>query len=160
MDEATRRSTADERRIERRADELGAHVGGHAGAHDPAAPGVDDRGEVAGTGPRRQRGDVGDPEPVGTLGAEVTVDEIREGLRIRVADRGAHEPPPVDAREMLGPHEPRHPLARDMVAGLGEVGVDAGHPVRAAAAGVGAADLDGRAASERARADGPRERQA
>jgi hypothetical protein len=42
---------------------------------------------------------------------------------------------------MVSPHEPGDPLARDPVAGLGEVGVDTGHPVRAPAPGVGAPDL-------------------
>ena len=130
-------------------------------ADDPAAPGVDDRGEVAGARAGRQLGDVGDPQPVGTLGAEVAVDEIGEGLGILVADRRAHEPPAVDAREMVAPHQPGDPLARDVVPGLGEVGVDPGHAVRPAAAGVGAPDLRRPAPRRSARGrEGPRDRQA
>ena len=74
---------------------------------------------------------------------EVAVDEVGEGRRVLVADRRADEPAAVDAREMVAPHEPGDPLARDVVAGLGEVGADAGHAVRPAAAGVGAPDLRG-----------------
>lgn len=143
MDEIRARSAADDRRIEGRGDELGAHVGRHRPADDPATPGVDDRGEVAGSGPRRERRDVGDPEPVGTRGAEVAVHEIGERCRVLVADRRADEPAAMDAREMVTPHQPRDPLARDVEARVREVGVDAGHPVRAAARGVGAADLRG-----------------
>ena len=103
MDEPGARAAADDRRVEGRRDELGTHVGRHRPADDPAAPGVDDRGEVAGAAPRRQLGDVGDPEPVGALRREVAVDEVGEGLRVLVADRRAHEAAAVDAREMLGP---------------------------------------------------------
>ncbi len=96
----------------------------------------------------------------GPVGGEVAVDEVGEGRRVLVADRRADEPAAVDAREVVAPHEPRDPLAGHVVAGLGEVGLDPGHAVRPAAAGVGAPDLRGSSASERSRADGPRERQA
>ena len=135
------RPTADDGRVEGRGDELGPHVGGHAPAHDPAAEGVDDRRQIAGARPRRELGDVGDPESVGARRREVPVDEVGEGRRVLVADRRAHEAATMDAREMLGPHEPGDPLARDAVARLGEVGVDPRHAVRPAAAGVGAPDL-------------------
>ena len=87
--------------------------------------------------------DVGDPEPVGPGGAEVALDEIGERRGVLGADRRAHEPAAMDAREMVTPHQPRDPLARDVEAGIGEVGVDAGHAVRPAAPGMGAADLRG-----------------
>ena len=45
-----------------------------------------------------------------------------------VADGRAHEAAAMDAREMVGPHEPRDPLARDVMAGLREVGADPGTP--------------------------------
>ena len=66
-----------------------------------------------------------------------------KGAACLVADRRAHEAAAMDAREMLGPHEPGDPLARDVEAGVGEVGVDPGHAIRPPAAGVGAPDLRG-----------------
>lgn len=68
---------------------------------------------------------------------------VGERRRILVADGGADEPAAMDAREMVTPHQPRDALARDVEARVGEVGVDAGHAVRPAAPGVGAADLRG-----------------
>ncbi len=143
VDEAARRSTADDRRVKGRGDELGPQVGRHRPADDPAAPGVGDRGEVAGPGPCRERGDVGDPEPVGPSGPEVALDEVREGRRVLVADGRSHEAPAVDTREVVVLHQPGDPLARHVVPGLGEVGPDAGHAVRAAAPGMELPDLRG-----------------
>jgi len=136
VDEIPARTTVDDRRVEGGGDELGPHVRRDRPADDPAGEGVGDRGEVAGAAPRRQLGDVGDPEPVGPGGGEVAVDEVGEGCGILVADGRAHEPPAMDTREVVAHHEPRDPLARDVEAGLGEVGMDAGHPVRSPAAGM------------------------
>ncbi len=60
-----------------------------------------------------------------------------------VADRRADEAAAVDAREVVGAHEPGDPLARDVAARLGEVRPDPGHAVRPAAAGMEAPDLGG-----------------
>ena len=102
-----------------------------------------DRGEVAGPRSRRELRDVRDPQPVGTGGGEVAVDEVGEGGRVLVADRRAEEAAAVDASEMVALHEPRDPLAGHVVPGLGEVRPDPWHPVRAAAAAVEVADLLG-----------------
>ena len=141
MNQAVPRTAANDRGVEGRRDELGAHVGRHAPADDPAAPGVDDRGEVAGATPCRELCDVGDPEPVGAGGREVAVHEIGEGRGILGADRRPDEPPAMDTREMVPRHQPRDPLARDAEAGLGEVGMDTRNAVRPAAPGMGPPDL-------------------
>jgi len=73
----------------------------------------------------------------------VAVHEVGELLGILVADRRPDDPAAVDPREMVPPHQPRDPLARDVEAGIREVGPDAGHAVRPAAPGEGAPDLVG-----------------
>ncbi len=57
--------------------------------------------------------------------------------------RRSHEAPAVDAREVVVLHQPGDPLARHVVPGLGEVGPDPGHAIRAAAPGMGLPDLRG-----------------
>jgi hypothetical protein len=77
-------------------------------------------------------GDIGDPQPVGCVGGEVAVDQVREGLRGRVADCAAAASPPVEARDAGLAHDAgdslavhRHPVL------VPELGV---HPRRAVGA--------------------------
>ena len=57
-------------------DELGAEVVGDRPAHDPAGPGVDDDGEIDPALTGGLLGDVGDPQPVGSVGTELAVHQI------------------------------------------------------------------------------------
>ena len=62
--------------------ELGAQMIGHRPAHDPAAARVDHDREEQESGPGRHVGDVGDPELVGCIGLESTLDEVRWGVSL------------------------------------------------------------------------------
>jgi hypothetical protein len=143
VDETLARATVHDGRVECGGDNLGAHVGGHAPANDPAAPGVGHRGEVAEPGLRRDGRDVSDPEPIGAPGMEVAVHKIRSQVGMLVGDRRPDKPPPVDAGDVLGSHEPSDTLAGDAQTGLRKIRPDPRHAVCLAAAGVAAADLDG-----------------
>jgi hypothetical protein len=59
------------------------------------------------------------PQPARTRGAEVALPEIGEWRRILVADRRAHEPAAMDAREMVTRRQARDPLEPDVEAGVG-----------------------------------------
>ena len=74
-----------ERHVERVEDELGAQMRRHRPADDAPAPRVEHDGEVEEAGPRRDVGDVGDPELVGPGRREVAVDEIGRGPRVAIA---------------------------------------------------------------------------
>ena len=156
VDEVRARAAADDRRVERRGDELGPHVGRHRSSRRPG-------------GSRRRRSRRGSRSPLrvgssvmsatqsrsGPAAREVAVDEVGNGSacssRIVVRTKRRRWTP---ARWSC-PHQPGDPLARDVVAGLGEVGVDPGHAVRPPAAGVGAPDL--RAPGRRRSAPGRRD---
>jgi hypothetical protein len=57
-------------------DQFGAHAGRRAPADDPAGQDVDDESDVAGPGPGRDVGEVGDPLAVRSGRGEVPVDQV------------------------------------------------------------------------------------
>src|SRR5512145_2925030 len=75
------------------------------GYDDPAAPDVDDDGEVEEAGPGRNVGDVGDPELVRAVGLELPLDEIGRDGRT-VARRRHAEAPAGNASNAGLPHQP------------------------------------------------------
>ena len=95
---------------------------------DLAAPGIQDHRKVQETGPRRDVGDVGNPQLVRPTGREVALHQIGR----RTASRSAlcsHDPAPsAHARDTGAPHQARHTLATYGDAPLAQLGVDARRP--------------------------------
>ena len=94
-----RRAAVGERHPQRVDDERVAHVRGELPADHAPAVDVDDEREVQDAVPAAQPREVADPQPIGRLGAEVALDEIRRPGRVGVrrpwcatACRGAWRP--------------------------------------------------------------------
>jgi hypothetical protein len=68
------------------------HVAGELPPHDAAAERVDDEREEHQAFPVAQIREIGQPELVRVVGAEVALDEIGASGRGRVRDRGAPRP--------------------------------------------------------------------
>jgi hypothetical protein len=56
-------------------------------------------------------GDVGEPQPIRPLDAELPVDQVLAGPTGRVTHRAATASPPVEALDAHGAHQPGDPLA-------------------------------------------------
>ena len=97
--------------LERPLDQLEAQRGEHAPAGDQPAEAVDDRGQVQPSLPGAQVGDVRAPQPVGRLGVEVALDQVRRDAHARHAHGGAGLAGHGDALEPRGAHQPLHPLS-------------------------------------------------
>ena len=113
---------------------------GHRPAHDPAAACVDHDREEQESGPGRHVSDVGDPELVGCIGLESTLDEVRCPTSRVVAARGPRPFAPRYPCQVHLSHQSSHSLASDMDAVLGEFGVNARCPIGATAALMDVAD--------------------
>jgi hypothetical protein len=83
------RLAAGQRHPQRVQDEVGAHVARELPAHHAPGEDVDDEAEEHDALPAAQVGEVGDPQLIGALGAEVALDEIGRPVRRRVRARGA-----------------------------------------------------------------------
>ena len=92
-------------------DQLGAQVIGYRPAHDPAGPYVQDDGAVQPALDGAVLGDVGDPQLVRAVGAELAADQVRVRGGGRVADRAAAVAAPVDPGQPGRAHQALHPLA-------------------------------------------------
>jgi hypothetical protein len=107
-----------ERHPQRVEHERGAHVGGELPADHLAAEGVDHEGEEHQPLPAPEIREVGDPELVGSAGAEVALDEIGPPLGARV---GPGRPPrlaaPLGALDAVGAHQPLDAIAAHSLAG-------------------------------------------
>ena len=115
------------RHVQRVQDELGAQVRGHRPTNHPPAPGIDDHSEVQEPRPGWDVGDVGHPQLVWSVRAEVALDQIRRGTGVLVAPGRLWTAPPPAGSPDPGPlHEPAHPLLTDPLAGFLEIRVDAG----------------------------------
>lgn len=98
-------------------DQVGAHVGGELPAGDLAREGFDHEGEEQSALPGAQVGEVADPQAIGRLGAEVTLDQVGPAVGERV---GLCGPPgfaaPLGALDPGLSHQPLHPAAADLLA--------------------------------------------
>ena len=97
IDEPRRGPRADDGHVERGGDDLGLERRAHRPARDLAAAGVEDEGEIEEAFARRDVRDIGDPQLVWGLRAEVAVDQIGRGGGRLVADGGAVQTAPRDA---------------------------------------------------------------
>lgn len=84
----------------------GRRIQPHGPARDPARERVRHDGEVQEASPRRDGGDVRDPEPIRRVGAEVPVDEVGGWPHPFVAEGGARSPSTADAGEAFLLHQP------------------------------------------------------
>ena len=132
----------------------------HGPAYDPTAEGIHDDGEEDKAGPRRNVGDIGNPETVKLGDIELPLDEVRSGARVGIAGGRSGAPAPVDALEGGLAHQSSDTLATHSDALLGELEVDARRTVGASRLRVMTRILSARAASDRARAEGSRSRHA
>ena len=113
---------------------------GHRPAHHPAAEGVDDDREEQESGPGRHVGDVGDPELVGCIGFESTLDEVRCPTSGVVSARSARPLAPRYPCQTHLSHQSSYALASDVDTVSGELGVNARRPVGTTAALMNVAD--------------------
>ena len=140
MDHLGRPALAD-RHVQRVEDQLGPEMRRHRPADHPAAPGVEDDGEVQEAGPGRDVRDVGHPQPIGAVGGEGPLDEIRGRPGGGIAAGGGHEGAPAHAGQAGGLHEAGDALAADVDALGRQFRVHAGRAVRPAGAVVDRPDL-------------------
>lgn len=91
-------------------DQFGADVVGDRPAHDLATERVDDRAAVDPAVRRAMLGDVGEPDPVRRVGAELPLDQVVMGGRVRAVALLAAVADPVDAGAA---HQPCHAFAPD-----------------------------------------------
>jgi hypothetical protein len=140
MDESRRRLALPDGHLERFDDELGAHVLGHRPADDPARVAVDHDGQVELALPRRDLGQIGDPQPIRRGRVEVARDQIRRRAHTTHADRRLAAPADQQAAQAGLAHQPRNALAARVDAAVTQLGVKPPPPVAALALVVDLAD--------------------
>ena len=132
--------TLPERHVEGIEHELCAQVVGHGPADHAAAEGIQHDGEVQEPGPGGDVGDVRDPEPIGCVGGEVALDQIRCRSGTRIPYRRPCPLAPTDAPQAGTAHQSGDPLAAHSVALSDEFGMDAGGAVGPARGAVDVTD--------------------
>jgi len=80
-----------DRHVERIDDELFAHVISHCPSDNSSAIDIEDDRKEEKAGPRRYVRDIGNPELIWLACSEVTIDEIRRGLRFAIT-HGCRDP--------------------------------------------------------------------
>jgi len=86
-------------------------------------------------------GDVGDPQPIGAIGPELAVDQVRPRRRSR---SGPAPPAAVNALQADEFHAPPHPLVADRhPVAVAQLGVHPAHPVGLPRSGVDRGDSVG-----------------
>ena len=108
-----------------------AQVVGHGPAHHAAAEGIQHDGEEQEPGPGGDVGDVRDPEPIGCVGAEVALDQVRRRTGARIPCRRPRPLASADAPQAGTAHQSGDPLAAHSAALSDELGMDAGSAVGA-----------------------------
>ena len=121
-----------QRHVQRLEHEFGAQRIGHRPAHDPAVECIDDECEEQESGPGRSVGDIGDPERLGCVGLESTLDEVRCATSRIVSARSARCLALRSPCQAYPSSQSSHALASDMGTGSGELGVNSRRPVGAA----------------------------
>ena len=111
--------------------ELFAQMRFHGPAHHPAAPGVDDDGQIQRAGPSRNVRDIGHPEAVWSSRGEVTLYQVRRGACRRPPDGGVGTLAAADAAQAGGSHETSDTLASHTDALVMQLSVNARGTIRA-----------------------------
>ena len=135
------RACAHERHIKGREHQIGAQMGQHRPPDDASAEGIHTHGQVEKTRSRWHVGDVGHPEFVRSLGGEVALDEIRRARRLTASYRCTRAFAAADTFHACCSHQTSDSLARDGLASLFLLGMDARCSVGAIALRVDRADL-------------------
>ena len=103
--------------LKRIEDEVGAERIRHTPADNASREHVDDEGDVDEASPRRDVGEVRDPQLIGPGRHEVTVDEVNRTIRTAVRLRGGDPRTASDSpTEAHGSHQAAHRTARHAVA--------------------------------------------
>jgi hypothetical protein len=89
----------------------GLEVSGHCPADDFAAPGIHNNGQVQPSAPSRNVGDVCDPQMIGRLGSEITLDQIWGRTCSWLSLGCAWGFAAADTLQAFGSHQASHPLA-------------------------------------------------
>src|SRR5665213_2000523 len=98
------RPAPEDRHIERFEDEFGAQVVGHSPTDDATAEHVEYDSQVEKAGPRWDIGDIGNPELIRTVGAEVSIDKIRSRASVAIAHRRDDTFSSRNANDLAFPH--------------------------------------------------------
>ena len=128
MNDVVRPAPVD-RHVERVENQLGSQMVSHRPADNPTAVRVEYYGKVQEAGPRRNVGDIGDPELVRPLGAKVPVDEIGRRSRIAVSDGGSRPSASANPANAALSHQSSDALARHVNTLFAEIGMDVRAPV-------------------------------
>jgi hypothetical protein len=133
---------APQRVLQRAQHQLGVGPVRRLPAHHPPGERVAHAGQPQSALPGGDARDVGHPQPVGRVGVEVAVDQIRCRCGRRVAAGAAAAALAHERALQAGlAHQPLHPLAADPDALAAQLGMDLGRPIGAAGVGVDAFDL-------------------
>jgi hypothetical protein len=95
-----------ERLIQGIQNKVRAHRVAHASAHDAPRVHVDHEGHVQPALPGADVGEVRDPELVGPIGLEDSIDPVQRAWRLAIADGGAHHLATAHALQAQAAHEP------------------------------------------------------
>jgi len=95
MVDDVRRSALPKRHVQGIEHQLGGEAGRHRPADDPTAEGVEHHRQVKKAGPGRDVGQVGHPQGIRPIGAEVAVDQIRR-LAAVISSCRDHAPSAAD----------------------------------------------------------------
>jgi hypothetical protein len=102
-----------QRLLQRIEHEVRAHRTAHPPTHDAPCVHVDHEGHIQPALPGRDVGEVRDPELIGPVGPEHTVDPVQRAWLPSVADRGAHHLATAHALQAQAPHQPLDRAARN-----------------------------------------------
>ena len=108
--------TVPDRHLESVQSRLGGHLTSGAPTNDPAGEHVLDERCERHRGPGRNVGEVDHPEPVGSIGAELTLHQIRWAKGLVIGDRGPNTKTAPGALEAEFPHQPFDRAARNLEA--------------------------------------------
>ena len=103
-----------QRHVQRLEHELGPEMVRHRPAHDPATERVEHHRQVQEPGPGRDVGRIRHPQPVRSLGGELTLYQIGRRPRVAIANRRPAAFASARARQSRLPHQPGDPLAADV----------------------------------------------
>src|SRR4051812_38777133 len=105
---------------------------GHRPANDPPTARIEDDREVKEARPRRDIGNIRDPELIGSRRREVTLDEVRCWRPLGTAPRRAWPFPAMAALQSDKAEQTGYPFARAGHPRIAQLGVNARRAVRAA----------------------------
>ena len=117
-----------------------AQVVGHGPADHAAAEGIQHDGEEEEPGPGGDVGDVGAPKPIGCVGGEGALDQVRRRAGARIPRRRSRPLASADAPQARTAHQSGDPLAAHSAASIDEIGVDAGSTIGASRNAMNLAD--------------------